>query len=123
MHQEDLGRIPSAEGGTLLWRREGEIVSAASFLESFAEEGRRAYGEITPPPLCDRLIFTFRERGVVSAITSWNFPSAMITRKVVPALAVGCVVALKPSEFTPFSVMALAVLAEEAGVPAARSML
>ena len=117
-HQEDLARILTAEQGKPLAEAKGEIAYAASFLEWFAEEGRRAYGEITPPNLPDRRILTLREPvGVVSAITPWNFPSAMITRKIGPALAAGCVVVLKPSELTPYSATALAVLAEEAGAP------
>ena len=118
-HQEDLARILTAEQGKPLAEARGEIAYAASFLEWFAEEGRRAYGEITPPHMPDRRVLTLREPvGVVSAITPWNFPSAMITRKVGPALAAGCVMVLKPSELTPYSATALAVLAEEAGVPA-----
>ena len=117
-NQEDLARILTAEQGKPLAEARGEIEYAASFLEWFAEEGRRAYGEITPPHMPDRRILTLREPvGVVSAITPWNFPSAMITRKIGPALAAGCVVVLKPSELTPYSATALAVLAEEAGVP------
>ena len=117
-HQEDLARILTAEQGKPLAEARSEIAYAASFLEWFAEEGRRAYGEITPPNLPDRRILTLREPvGVVSAVTPWNFPSAMITRKVAPALAAGCVVVLKPSELTPYSAAALAVLAQEAGVP------
>ena len=118
-HQEDLARILTAEQGKPLAEAKGEIAYAASFLEWFAEEGRRAYGEITPPNLPDRRILTLREPvGVVSAITPWNFPSAMITRKIAPALAAGCAVVLKPSELTPYSAAALAVLGEEAGLPA-----
>jgi succinate-semialdehyde dehydrogenase/glutarate-semialdehyde dehydrogenase len=117
-HQEDLARLLTAEQGKPLAEARGEIAYAASFLEWFAEEGRRAYGEITPPHLADRRILTLREPvGVVGAVTPWNVPSAMITRKVGPALAAGCVVVLKPSELTPYSATALAVLAAEAGVP------
>ncbi len=117
-HQEDLARLLTAEQGKPLAEARGEIAYAASFLEWFAEEGRRAYGEIVPPHLADRRVLVTREPvGVVAAITPWNFPSAMITRKVGPALAAGCTVVLKPSELTPYSALALAVLAEEAGVP------
>ncbi len=117
-HQEDLARVLTAEQGKPLAEARGEIAYAASFLEWFAEEGRRAYGEIIPPHLADRRVLVTREPvGVVAAITPWNFPSAMITRKVGPALAAGCTVVLKPSELTPYSALALAVLAEEAGVP------
>jgi len=117
-HQEDLARLLTAEQGKPLAEARGEIAYAASFLEWFAEEGRRAYGEIVPPHLSDRQILVTKEPvGVVAAITPWNFPSAMIARKVGPALAAGCTVVLKPSELTPYSALALAVLAEEAGVP------
>ena len=117
-NQEDLARLLTAEQGKPLAEAKGEIAYAASFLEWFSEEGRRAYGEIVPPHLSDRRILVTKEPvGVVGAVTPWNFPSAMITRKVGPALAAGCTVVLKPSELTPFSALALAVLAEEAGVP------
>jgi succinate-semialdehyde dehydrogenase/glutarate-semialdehyde dehydrogenase len=117
-HHEDLARLLTAEQGKPLTEARGEIAYAASFLEWFAEEGRRAYGEIIPPHLADRRVLVTKEPvGVVAAITPWNFPSAMITRKVGPALAAGCTVVLKPSELTPYSALALAVLAEEAGVP------
>ena len=117
-HQEDLARLLTAEQGKPLTEARGEIAYAASFLEWFAEEGRRAYGEIVPPHLADRRVLVTKEPvGVVAAITPWNFPSAMITRKVGPALAAGCTVVLKPSELTPYSALALALLAEEAGVP------
>lgn len=117
-HQEDLSRLLTAEQGKPLAEARGEIAYAASFLEWFSEEGRRAYGEIIPPHQSDRQLLVTREAvGVVAAITPWNFPSAMITRKVAPALAAGCTLVLKPSELTPLSALALAVLAEEAGVP------
>lgn len=117
-HQDDLARILTAEQGKPLAEAKGEIAYSASFLEWFSEEGRRAYGEIVPPHMADRrVIVTKSPVGVVSAVTPWNFPSAMITRKVGPALAAGCTVVLKPSELTPYSALALAVLAEEAGVP------
>ena len=117
-NQDDLARILTAEQGKPLAEAKGEIAYSASFLEWFSEEGRRAYGEIVPPHMADRrVIVTKSPVGVVSAVTPWNFPSAMITRKVGPALAAGCTVVLKPSELTPYSALALAVLAEEAGVP------
>ncbi|TFU03348.1 NAD-dependent succinate-semialdehyde dehydrogenase [Polymorphobacter arshaanensis] len=115
----DLARLMTAEQGKPLAEATGEIGYAASFLEWFAEEGRRAYGEIIPGHFPDRRLSVLRQPvGVVAAVTPWNFPAAMITRKVGPALAAGCTVVLKPSELTPFSALALAVLAAEAGVPA-----
>ena len=118
-NKADLARLMTAEQGKPLAEAEGEIAYAAAFLEWFAEEGRRAYGEIIPGHMADRRLSVLRQPvGVVGAITPWNFPAAMITRKVGPALAAGCTVVLKPSELTPFSALALAVLGEEAGVPA-----
>ncbi len=118
-HQDDLARLLTAEQGKPLAEAKGEIAYAASFLEWFSEEGRRAYGEIIPPHLSDRRILVTKQPvGVVGAVTPWNFPSAMITRKAGPALAAGCAMVLKPSDLTPYSATALAVLAEEAGVPA-----
>jgi len=118
-HNADLARLMTAEQGKPLKESEGEIAYAASFVEWFAEEGRRAYGETIPSHAADKRLFTLkRPVGVVAAITPWNFPAAMITRKVAPALAAGCTVVLKPSELTPFSALALALLAEDAGVPA-----
>jgi succinate-semialdehyde dehydrogenase/glutarate-semialdehyde dehydrogenase len=118
-HWSDLARLMTAEQGKPLAESEGEIVYAASFLEWFGEEAKRAYGRIVPGPQADKRLFVLRQPvGVVGAITPWNFPAAMITRKVGPALAAGCTVVLKPSELTPFSALALAVLAEEAGAPA-----
>jgi len=97
----------------------GEVVYAASFLEWFAEEAKRAYGDVIPSHKADaRIIVTKEAIGVVAAITPWNFPLAMVTRKVGPALAAGCTMILKPSEETPLSAFALAVLAEQAGIPA-----
>ncbi|WP_334164010.1 NAD-dependent succinate-semialdehyde dehydrogenase [Phenylobacterium sp.] len=117
-HTEDLARLMTAEQGKPLAEARGEVAYAASFLEWFAEEARRLYGVTIPGHLPDkRLMVTYGPVGVVGAITPWNFPAAMITRKVGPALAAGCTVVLKPSELTPFSALALAVLAEEAGVP------
>jgi succinate-semialdehyde dehydrogenase/glutarate-semialdehyde dehydrogenase len=117
-HKSDLARLMTAEQGKPLAEAEGEIAYAASFLEWFGEEAKRAYGAIIPAQADKRLWVLRQAVGVVGAITPWNFPAAMITRKVGPALAAGCTVVLKPSELTPFSALALAVLGEEAGVPA-----
>jgi succinate-semialdehyde dehydrogenase / glutarate-semialdehyde dehydrogenase len=115
----DLARLLTAEQGKPLAEARGEIVYGASFIEWFAEEGKRAYGEIIPGHQRDKRLLVLAEPvGVVAAITPWNFPMAMITRKVAPALAAGCPVVLKPSELTPFSALAMAELAHEAGVPA-----
>jgi len=114
-----LARLLTLEQGKALAEAEGEIVYAASFIEWFAEEGKRIYGDVVPTHAADKRIVTLKQPiGVVGAITPWNFPAAMITRKVGPALAAGCTVVLKPASQTPFSALALAVLAEEAGVPA-----
>ncbi|MBB36213.1 MAG: succinate-semialdehyde dehydrogenase (NADP(+)) [Hirschia sp.] len=116
--RESLAAILTAEQGKPLKEARGEIVYAASFLEWFAEEAKRAYGEVIPAKQADKRIIVLKQPiGVVAAITPWNFPSAMITRKIGPALAAGCTVVLKPAEQTPFSALALAALAEEAGVP------
>lgn len=117
-HADDLARLLTLEQGKPLAEARGEILYAASFIDWFAEEGRRVYGETIPPHRSDvRLLVSRQPIGVVAAITPWNFPAAMITRKAAPALAAGCTMVLKPSELTPFSALALAVLAEEAGVP------
>ncbi len=117
-HTEDLARLMTAEQGKPLAEARGEVAYAAAFIEWFAEEAKRTYGVTIPGHMSDkRLVVVHEPVGVVGAITPWNFPAAMITRKVGPALAVGCTVVLKPSELTPFSALALAVLAEEAGVP------
>ncbi|MBJ7437982.1 MAG: NAD-dependent succinate-semialdehyde dehydrogenase [Sphingopyxis sp.] len=117
-HCEDLARITTAEQGKPLAEARGEVVYAAAFLEWFGEEARRVRGEVLTPHASDRrLVVSRRPIGVVGAITPWNFPLAMITRKAGPALAVGCTFVIKPSEFTPFSAMALALLGEEAGIP------
>lgn len=117
-HAEDLARLMTAEQGKPLAEARGEVAYAASFIEWFAEEAKRTYGVTIPGHMPDkRLVVVHEPVGVVGAITPWNFPAAMITRKVGPALAVGCTMVLKPSELTPFSALALAVLAEEAGVP------
>jgi succinate-semialdehyde dehydrogenase/glutarate-semialdehyde dehydrogenase len=117
-NRADLARIMTAEQGKPLAESEGEIQYAASFLEWFGEEARRVYGETIPAPATDRRIVVLRESvGVCAAITPWNFPAAMITRKVAPALAAGCTMVVKPAEATPLSALALAVLAQRAGVP------
>jgi succinate-semialdehyde dehydrogenase/glutarate-semialdehyde dehydrogenase len=108
----------TAEQGKPLAEARAEISYAASFIEWFAEEGRRTYGDLIPAHQADkRLLVAKVPVGVVAAITPWNFPAAMITRKVAPALAAGCTVVLKPSELTPFSALALALLGHEAGIP------
>jgi succinate-semialdehyde dehydrogenase/glutarate-semialdehyde dehydrogenase len=118
-HREDLARLMTAEQGKPLSESRAEITYAASFIEWFAEEARRAYGDIIPGHLPDKRILVMKQPvGVVAAVTPWNFPAAMITRKVAPALAAGCTVVLKPSELTPYSALVLAHLAEAAGVPA-----
>jgi succinate-semialdehyde dehydrogenase/glutarate-semialdehyde dehydrogenase len=117
-HQEDLARLMTAEQGKPLAEARGEIAYAGSFFEWFGEEAKRAYGDLIPGPSADRRIMVMKQPvGVVGAITPWNFPAAMITRKVGPGIAAGCTVVLKPSELTPYSALALAVLAEEAGIP------
>jgi len=116
---DDLALILTTEQGKPLAEAKGEIVYAASFLEWFAEEGKRVYGDTIPTPAPDkRIVVTKEPIGVCAAITPWNFPAAMITRKVGPALAAGCPIIVKPAEATPLSALALAVLAERAGVPA-----
>ncbi|MEL4180764.1 NAD-dependent succinate-semialdehyde dehydrogenase [Roseateles sp. PN1] len=117
-HSEALAQLMTREQGKPLAEARGEVAYAASFIEWFAEEGKRIYGETIPSPLSDRRLLVLREPiGVCAAITPWNFPLAMITRKVAPALAAGCPIIVKPAEGTPFSALALAALAEEAGVP------
>lgn len=116
---EDLARIMTAEQGKPLAESRGEIAYAASYLEWYAEEGKRAYGDTIPTNAPDRRVVVVKEPvGVCAAITPWNFPSAMITRKAAAALAAGCPMVVKPATQTPYSALALAVLAEEAGVPA-----
>ncbi|WP_186029471.1 NADP-dependent succinate-semialdehyde dehydrogenase [Burkholderia gladioli] len=118
-HTDDLALILTTEQGKPLAEARGEILYAASFIEWFAEEGKRVYGDTIPTPAGDkRIVVTKEPVGVCAAITPWNFPAAMITRKVGPALAAGCPIVVKPAEATPFSALALAVLAERAGVPA-----
>lgn len=116
---DDLAIILTTEQGKPLAEAKGEIRYGASFVEWFAEEARRVYGDVIPSHGKDLRIMTIRQPiGVAAAITPWNFPNAMITRKVAPALAAGCTVVIKPAEDTPLSALALAVLAEEAGFPA-----
>ena len=115
---DDLALIMTAEQGKPLAEAKGEIAYAASFIEWFAEEGKRVAGDTLQSPWPDRRIVVTKEPiGVCAAITPWNFPAAMITRKVGPALAAGCPIVVKPAELTPFSALALAVLGERAGLP------
>ncbi|HLV28951.1 MAG TPA: NADP-dependent succinate-semialdehyde dehydrogenase [Burkholderiaceae bacterium] len=115
---DDLARMMTLEQGKPLAESRGEIAYAAAYFEWFAEEGKRAYGDTIPGPAPDRRVVVLKEPvGVCAAITPWNFPAAMITRKVGAALAAGCPIVVKPASQTPFSALALAVLAEEAGVP------
>jgi succinate-semialdehyde dehydrogenase/glutarate-semialdehyde dehydrogenase len=117
-NQEDLAILMTAEQGKPLAESKGEIAYAASFIEWFAEEGKRLYGDIIPGHQADKRILVLRQPvGVVAAITPWNFPSAMITRKAGPALAAGCTMVLKPATQTPYSALALAELAHRAGIP------
>ncbi|HEU4441128.1 MAG TPA: NAD-dependent succinate-semialdehyde dehydrogenase [Burkholderiales bacterium] len=117
-NQEDLAQILTAEQGKPLAEARGEIAYGASFIEWFAEEGKRAYGEIIPTHQADRRVLVIKQPiGVSAMITPWNFPNAMITRKAAPALAAGCTVVLKPAEQTPLSALAMAELAERAGIP------
>jgi len=117
-HKKDLATILTLEQGKPLNEAIGEIKYGASFVEWFSEEAKRAYGDMIPGHQRDtRFVVIKQPVGVVAALTPWNFPSAMITRKVAPALAAGCTVVIKPSELTPLSAIALAVLAEEAGIP------
>ncbi len=116
-NQEDLGRLISREQGKPLAEGRGEVVYAASYVEWFAEEATRANGDVIPAPVVGRRMFALKEpAGVVAAITPWNFPAAMIARKIAPALAAGCTVVCKPAEDTPLTSLALVRLAEEAGL-------
>jgi succinate-semialdehyde dehydrogenase / glutarate-semialdehyde dehydrogenase len=117
-HIDDLASILTVEQGKPLAEAKGEIAYAASFIEWFAEEGKRVSGDTLATPAADKRLVVIKEPvGVCAAITPWNFPAAMITRKVGPALAAGCPIVVKPAEATPFSALAMAVLAERAGVP------
>ena len=118
-HQSDLAMIPTAEMGKPLAEAMGEIAYGASFVEFFAEEAKRNYGETIPGHQADKRITVIKQPiGVAASITPWNFPNAMITRKAAPALAAGCAFVARPSELTPLSALALGVLAERAGLPA-----
>jgi succinate-semialdehyde dehydrogenase/glutarate-semialdehyde dehydrogenase len=116
---DDLATLITAEGGKPLAEARGEVAYAAGFLEWFAEEGRRAYGDVIPPHQADKRLLVLRQPvGVAAAITPWNFPAAMIARKVAAALAAGCTMVVKPAPQTPLTALALAALAERAGLPA-----
>ena len=116
--QEDLAQILTAEQGKPLFESRGEIAYGANFIEWFAEEGKRIYGDIIPPPSNDKRIVVIKQPvGVVACITPWNFPNAMLTRKIAPALAAGCTVVCKPANATPLSALAFTELAVRAGVP------
>jgi succinate-semialdehyde dehydrogenase / glutarate-semialdehyde dehydrogenase len=118
-HEQDLALLLTLEQGKPLAESLGEIRYGASFVKWFAEETRRINGSTIPSPTADRRILVLKDPvGVCGIITPWNFPNAMITRKVAPALAAGCTVVIKPSEFTPFSALAIGVLAQRAGIPA-----
>jgi succinate-semialdehyde dehydrogenase/glutarate-semialdehyde dehydrogenase len=118
-NKDDLAAIMTAEQGKPLAESAGEVMYGASFIEWFAEEAKRVYGDVIPTHLPDRRILTIKQSvGVVGIVTPWNFPNAMITRKAGPGLAAGCPVVIKPASETPLSALALAVLAEEAGIPA-----
>ncbi|MDF3839292.1 NADP-dependent succinate-semialdehyde dehydrogenase [Cupriavidus basilensis] len=118
-NQDDLARIMTAEQGKPFAEARGEIGYAASFIEWFAEEGKRVYGETIPAPVSNqRIVVTKEPVGVCAAITPWNFPAAMITRKAGPALAAGCTMVVKPASQTPLTALALVALAERAGIPA-----
>lgn len=118
-HRESLARLMSLESGKVITESLGEVTYGASFVEWFAEEAKRAYGDVIPSHTRDRRLVVIRQPvGVVAAITPWNFPLAMITRKVAPALAAGCPVVIKPPAETPLTALALAALAEDAGIPA-----
>ncbi len=117
-NQDDLGRLMTAEQGKPLAEAKGEVAYGASFIEWFGEEAKRIYGDVIPSPFNDRRIVVIKQSiGVVAAITPWNFPIAMITRKCAPALAAGCPVVVKPAALTPLSALALAELAARAGIP------
>ncbi|WP_458369718.1 NADP-dependent succinate-semialdehyde dehydrogenase [Pseudomonas fluorescens] len=118
VNQEDLAHLMTIEQGKPLAESRSEIAYAASFLEWFAEEGKRVYGDVIPGHQPDKRLLVLKQPiGVTAAITPWNFPSAMITRKAGPALAAGCTMVIKPASQTPFSALAMAALAEEAGIP------
>lgn len=118
-HQDDLALILTTEQGKPLAEAKGEIVYGASYLDWFAEEAKRVYGDVIPGHMTDKRVVVIKQPiGVTAAITPWNFPNAMITRKAAPALAAGCTMVIKPASATPFSAFALVELAERAGIPA-----
>ena len=118
-HKDDLAYLMTLEQGKPLTEAKGEVDYANGFIKWFAEEGRRVYGDVIPSNQQHQHLIVLKQPvGVVAAITPWNFPAAMITRKIAPALAVGCTVVVKPDEETPFTALALAALAEQAGIPA-----
>ena len=117
--QDDLAQIMTAEQGKPLAESKGEIAYGASYIEWFAEEAKRIYGDTIPAPGADKRIVVIKQPvGVVACITPWNFPNAMLARKIAPALAAGCTVVCKPANETPLSALAMAELADRAGVPA-----
>lgn len=117
--QEDLGILLTLEQGKPLAEAKGEIAYGASYIEWYAEEGKRIYGDTIPGPSADKRVLVLKQPiGVCAAITPWNFPNAMITRKAAPALAAGCTFVVRPASQTPYSALAIAVLAERAGIPA-----
>ncbi|MCB2073387.1 MAG: NAD-dependent succinate-semialdehyde dehydrogenase, partial [Novosphingobium sp.] len=118
-HQDDLGELLSREQGKPFHEGKAEIAYGAGFIEWFAEEGKRAYGDVIPSHAADKRIVVLKQGlGVVGAITPWNFPNAMVTRKLGPALAAGCTIVIKPATATPYSALAVALLCEMAGIPA-----
>lgn len=118
-NQDDLAIIMTAEQGKVLAESKGEVAYGASFVEWFAEEAKRVYGDVIPNTTADRRSIAIKQAiGVVAAVTPWNFPNAMITRKAAPALAVGCAIVIKPAAETPLSALAMAELAHQAGIPA-----
>ena len=121
-HEDELARLMVTEQGKPLAEARVEVAYAASFYEWFGEEAKRVYGDTIPTPWPDKRILVTKEPvGVTAGITPWNFPAAMPTRKSAPALAAGCTMVLKPAEQTPLSALAIAALAEEAGIPPACS--
>lgn len=118
-HQDALGELLSREQGKPFTEAKGEVAYGAGFIEWFAEEGKRAYGDVIPSHAADKRIVVLKQGlGVVGAITPWNFPNAMVTRKLGPALAAGCTIVIKPATATPYSALAIAALCEMAGIPA-----
>jgi len=117
-NQDDLAILMTAEQGKPLVESKGEIAYASSFIDWFAEEGKRIYGDVIPTPQSDKRLLVLRQPiGVVAAVTPWNFPAAMITRKAGPALAAGCTFVCRPSQLTPYSALAMVELGRRAGIP------